>query len=97
MVMMFSDTDISSLTTGKRSIKGSLCGSIRPRTDAAAGRVDAHSAGMRSQVALGKVQSPKRRKQSRNDGSSAKTTSNMYSDFFTCVFHLLCCCGDDAT
>lgn len=50
------------LTTGKRGIKGSLCGPIRPRTDEAARRVDTHSAGMRTQAALCKVQSPKWRK-----------------------------------
>ena len=53
---MLSETCL--LTAGKRKIKGSLCGSIRPKTDATAGRVDTHSAGMRSHVALRKVQSP---------------------------------------
>lgn len=85
-MLMISDT--CSLTTGERSIKGSLCGSIRPRTDAAARWADTHSTGMRSQAALGKVQSPKRRKQSWNVRLSTKTTRQSYSDFphsfFTC-------------
>lgn len=55
-LMMLSETCL--LTAGNRKIKGSLRGSIRPKTDATAGRVDTHSAGMRSQVALRKVQSP---------------------------------------
>lgn len=56
--------ETSSLTTGNRTVKDSLCGSVRPRADAAARPVDTNSAGMRSQTMLRKVQPPKRRGQS---------------------------------
>lgn len=92
---------ISSLTIGKRDVKGSLCGSIRPRTEAAARRVDTHTAGMRSQAALGKAQSPKaaetRAAMTDCPLKQHDSPSNSHFDISHLSFHLLCCCRDDAT
>lgn len=95
--------DTGSLTAGERGVKGSLCGSIRPRTDATAGGADTHSAGMRPQTPLGKVESPER-KESRaemTDCPPHKTTKpSVWLTVCTlssfCVFHLLCCCRVEA-